>query len=87
MKALRCNHIELDTLKDFFFGAQTSFLTEETEGTDANRLDQLASHMSGGGEGRGGEGRGDGSNTPCSLMLRKPDYALATGPHGLPNRR
>ena len=59
MKALRCNHIELDTLKVFFFfffGAQTSFLTEETEGTDANRLDQLASYLSGGGEGRGGEG-------------------------------
>ena len=29
-------------------------MTEETEGTDADRLDQLASYLSGGGEGRGG---------------------------------
>ena len=62
-------------------------MTEETEGADADRLDQLASHLSGAGEGRGGEGRGNGSNTPCSLMLQKPDYALATGPRGLSNRR
>ena len=27
------------------------------------------------------------SNTPCSLMLQKPDYALATRPYGLSNRR
>lgn len=57
-------------------------MTEETEGADADRLDQLASHLSG-----AGEGRGNGSNTPCSLMLQKPDYALATGPRGLSNRR
>ena len=35
-------------------------MTEETEGADADRLDQLASHLSGAGEGRGGEGRGGG---------------------------